>query len=298
MVKVLTNLRIDEVSAVDSGAGRNVKIVLMKRASEPGATPADTLRAFPNPNSFNACLARQEAEEMAKADHDEDDGSDRNAGGGGGGGGGGASDHALSRLADLAVESQKFSSRAEALDWLISHPNGHAFTRLHKAAATAREQPMTSHTEFVRDVAKRFSIRALCKSMVQDQKSYGLTEPEIVELISEEAQAEFPSLSKAQAFDRAYSDPANAVLRKAINVAKAMPFVADLTPAVVGGEDTRDLSDESEAYAQLQELGRQKWPTATEAQQFTNAISDPKNAALAAKAHVRPRATTHYEFPR
>ena len=49
MPKVLTRLRIDEVSAVDRGAGDGVKIVLMKRASEPGATPRDTLAAFPNP---------------------------------------------------------------------------------------------------------------------------------------------------------------------------------------------------------------------------------------------------------
>ena len=47
-----------------------------------------------------------------------------------------------------------------------------------------------------------------------------------------------------------------------------MPFVADLTPLVVGGEDTRDLSDESEAIAQLKQLGARKWPTASEAQQL------------------------------
>jgi hypothetical protein len=77
-----------------------------------------------------------------------------------------------------------------------------------------------------------------------------------------------------------------------------MPFVADLAPLVVGGSDTRDLSDESEAIAQLKELGRRKWPTASEAQQFANAFTDPANARLAAKAHKRPVPSSVYAFPR
>ena len=77
-----------------------------------------------------------------------------------------------------------------------------------------------------------------------------------------------------------------------------MLFVADLAPLVVGGEDTRDLSDESEAIAQLKQLGARKWPTASEAQQFANAFTDPVNAQLAQKAHRRPSATTSYPFPR
>jgi hypothetical protein len=77
-----------------------------------------------------------------------------------------------------------------------------------------------------------------------------------------------------------------------------MPFVANVEPVMVGGEDTRDLSDTSKAIEQLKELGARKWPTATEAQQFANAFTDPANAKLASKAHVRPSATTSYEFPR
>jgi hypothetical protein len=65
----------------------------------------------------------------------------------------------------------------------------------------------------------------------------------------------------------------------------------------VGGEATRDLSDESEAIAQLKELGRQKWPTASELQQFERALLDPKNAELTARAHRRPQATAANSFP-
>jgi hypothetical protein len=77
-----------------------------------------------------------------------------------------------------------------------------------------------------------------------------------------------------------------------------LPFVADLSPLVVGGETAQAVDDPSEAIAQLKQLGARKWPTATEAQQFANAFTDPVNATLAQKAHRRPAPTTSYEFPR
>jgi hypothetical protein len=90
------------------------------------------------------------------------------------------------------------------------------------------------------------------------------------------------------------------LLRKAHAVAKNLPFVAEFTPVYVGGEDARDLSDESAAIAQLKELGRDKWPTASEAQQFERALTAPENRELAAKAHRRPTPPVGgaYPFPR
>ena len=90
------------------------------------------------------------------------------------------------------------------------------------------------------------------------------------------------------------------MLRQAHSITKtagAAPYF-DLKPLVVGGEDAQDVDDPAKAVAQLQELGRQKWPTASEAQQFANAFDDPANAKLAAKAHRRPAATTVYPFPK
>jgi hypothetical protein len=87
-------------------------------------------------------------------------------------------------------------------------------------------------------------------------------------------------------------------VQSAIAIAKAMPFVADLTPMVVTGSDTRDLSDESEAIAHLKELGRRKWPTASAADQFERALTAPENHALARRAVPIPRATTSFPFPR
>src|SRR5262249_12996097 len=61
--------------------------------------------------------------------------------------------------------------------------------------------------------------------------------------------------------------------------------------------DALDVDDPAKAVAQLQELGRQKWPSASEAEQFARAVDDPANAKLAAKAHRRLSATTVYPFP-
>jgi hypothetical protein len=74
MARVLSKLCIDEVSAVTRGAGEDCRIVLMKRAYGPDATPADTLRAFPNPKrgrSFNDVMkdeADASGEDVTKAE--------------------------------------------------------------------------------------------------------------------------------------------------------------------------------------------------------------------------------------
>ena len=61
-------------------------------------------------------------------------------------------------------------------------------------------------------------------------------------------------------------------------VAKA-PLVptASLTPAV---SDTLDVDSPEAALEQLRRIGRSRWPTASEAQQLINAVTDLENAAL------------------
>jgi hypothetical protein len=79
-----------------------------------------------------------------------------------------------------------------------------------------------------------------------------------------------------------------------------MPIIVSLQPMQSGGvdEQTRAIeeTESSEAYKQLVELGKQKWPTAPEAVAFARAMTE--NPALAAKVHRRPAPTTNYPFPR
>jgi hypothetical protein len=47
--------------------------------------------------------------------------------------------------------------------------------------------------------------------------------------------------------------------------------------------------DPEETIRQLKELGARKWPTASEAQQFARAFSDPANAELAVPTNTAAR---------
>jgi hypothetical protein len=236
--------------------------------------------------SFNGIMAKADAKSRDLADGDRNDG-------------GGASAHHASVAADLLVEAGSFPHRAAALQHLLHKPSGQALlARMHKAAEQTEKEtpPMTSHSEFVQSVVKQYGIVALAKSMVQDQKSYGLDEHQFTQLATEHAQRVYPNDRPDVAFSKLYQSEES--VRRACAIAKSMPFVVSLEPVQVGAEDAQAVNDPSEAIAQLKQLGRDKWPTATEAQQFANAFTDPVNATLAAKAHRRPSATTNYEFPR
>jgi hypothetical protein len=114
------------------------------------------------------------------------------------------------------------------------------------------------------------------------------------------AQRLYPDKKADVAFSKLWTGPDGAMLRRACQVIKSMPFQVSLQPMTSGGVDEQRAAvndtESSEAYKQLQELGRQKWPTASEAQQFARAMTE--NPALAAKAHRRPAPTTSYPFPR
>jgi hypothetical protein len=300
----------DSFTVLDTRDGRRVTLRMMQKA----VTPADWLRLFPNPaesarsGSYNKFLKifmgkADDCRDEADEDDDDRDEIDREDEGNGdrGDDGGGGSDHALSRLADLTVESGKFSSRAEALNWLISHPNGHAFTRLHKVAATAKESPMTS----LQDIAKTHGVDGvvqIAKNIVEEQRSFRITEEEFVNLCDTAARVAHPALG-ARALERVYEH--NPVLAKAIAVIKAglaeQMLSGGMPVQVVRGADARDVDNPQaalDAYARLQEIGKQRWPGASEAAQFANAFE--AHPELAAKAHRRPTAPAGgaYPFPR
>jgi len=118
--------------------------------------------------------------------------------------------HAASTTADLLVESGRFPHRTAALDHLLNSPHGNALlARLHKAEAhTGKETtPMTtSHNELVQDIVKQYGIVALAKSMVQDQKSYGLDEHQFTQLATEHAQRVYSNDRPDVSFSKLYQN--------------------------------------------------------------------------------------------
>jgi hypothetical protein len=294
MPKLLTRLKITEVSAVDRGAGDGTKILLMKRDDDRRSKPhverhARRLRKFQEVFDSPERYRRRSFNEIVGKADDRDDS-------------GGVSDHPIAQLAGLLVASGKFSDNAAALHHLLNSPHGNALlARLHKAEAhTGKDHSTMDKTETLRDIAKAGGIIAVAKAIIDENRSYGITEHEFVELATESAQAEFPSLSKAAAFSRVYTEASERgrTLQKAVAVCKAMPFVANVEPLIVGGADTRDLSDQSEAIAQLKQLGARKWPTESAAAQFERALTAPENHKLARLAVPIPQPTTSYPFPR
>jgi hypothetical protein len=313
MPRILKNIRIDEVSACTKGAGVGTRIVLMKRddsADDFDEWHREQARIAEEQNelhlrkharnwrSFNEVLAENTAKSFAavargdEADRrDEETPADELVDGG--------NDHHASKVADLLVESGKHPDRQTALDHLLHTASGQALLRrMHKQ----HEDTTMSATPSLSDIVKAHSIIAVAKAIVDDGKTYSITEHEFTEMLTEQAKREYPELSPAQAFEKLFTAPTavGEMLRQAHSITKtagAAPYF-DLKPMFVGGEDARDVDDPAKAIAQLKELGRQKWPTESEAEQFARAFTDPANAKLAAKAHRRPSATTLYPFPK
>jgi hypothetical protein len=204
--------------------------------------------------------------------------------------------HRASQIADLLVEAGSHPDRSAALDYLMHSSRGAALlSRLSKADQTEKElSPMTSHSEFVRSVVKQYGVVALAKSMVQEQKSYGLDEHTFTRLATEHAQRVYPNDRPDVAFSKLFQ--AEESVRRACNVLKSAAPFFDPQVQVVGGAGAQDVNDPSAALAALHRIGRERWPDASEAIRFTRAFE--ANPELAKQAHVRPSATSVYEFPR
>jgi hypothetical protein len=277
---------VDNPHDVDGDTKAALKRATLKYAATQYVDTEQALKNLYQEESELGSLLRKAVEVVA--DHDASDDPIRAP----------VSDHHASTVADLLVEAGTFPHRAAALHHVLHSARGQALlTRMHK-----KESPMQ---DTVLTIIKDAGIAGVCAAIVA-KGSTTISEHELVEAASKVAAERYPGLTEAQAFDKVYSDRGDEgrLLRSAVAIAKAMPFVADLTPLVVGGVDAMHAAvsdtESSEAYAQLQQIGRDKWPTLSEAQQFANAFTDPVNAELARKAHRRPTPPVGgaYPFPR
>ena len=87
-------------------------------------------------------------------------------------------------------------------------------------------------TDKLRDIAKRYGIGAIAKSIVEDDHGYSIDEHELTSLVVECAKRDNPNLTDAQAFARVYSaqDEGGIMLRKAFNVVKSAASVDGAYP--------------------------------------------------------------------
>jgi hypothetical protein len=187
------------------------------------------------------------------------------------------------------------SNNADALNYVLNTRYGGALLHRVRTLKGKDDPPMQ---DTILSIMKSGGIVATCAQIVQ-KGTTTISEHEIVAAVTKIAAERYLDMSPAQAFAKVYTDQGaeGRSLREAINVAKAMPFVMDDTPLQVGGEDAQ-ADNPAKAVAQLRQIGRDRWPSASEAQQFANAMTDPRNTAIAAKAHRRPSPTTSFAFPR
>jgi hypothetical protein len=282
---------VNDPHAIDDDTKAKLKTATMKYASTLHDDPAEALKVLYHDQDGLGALVRKALEVIA--DHDALDRHERVA----------VVDHHASKVADLLVEAGSHPDRAAALDHLLHKPSGQALlARMSKAAEPAKDHPPM---DSVHSIMKAGGIAATCAAIVA-KGTTTISEHELVEAATKVAAERHPELTEAQAFSKIYTAGTEEarVLQNAIAIAKSMPFVADLTPLVVGTpaamHEAVDDTEQSEALAQLKELGARKWPTASEAQQFANAFTDPANATLSQKAHRRPTPPMGgaYPFPR
>ncbi len=142
----------------------------------------------------------------------------------------------------------------------------------------------------IHEIAKRVGVSAIAKAIVDEGRSYGISEHELTELIQQEAELTRKSgETPAQCFARFYSAPENVGLRKAIAIAKGAPPLLEIEPMPVAND-----GDQDEAMAELETLAeaeRRRDPRLSKAQAFAKAFTHPANAELAARAHRRPQPT-------
>jgi hypothetical protein len=169
-----------------------------------------------------------------------------------------------------------------ALDVLGRRREQHGFEK------SAAQPGKDSTVPTLESILKDFGPVKFCKHIV-DTGDSPVSERELVDALTKAASEAYPELSPPAAFAKLYV--AEESVWRACAVAKNVE-IASLQPLVVGGPDAMhaavDETESSEAYAQLQRIGRQRWPSASEAQQFSRAFTDPANRELAMKAHRRP----------
>lgn len=192
MPRILTQLRVDEISSVDKAAGEGCKVVLYKRDSDERRQRIRRLhRHIVDGRGGDAAPNVRSEEGPSNGDTN-------------------APPSHISRLADLIAEaSQGAVSRADAIAWLLTHAHGRAMlTHTNKKDDTMTDDLVT--------LAKR----------IADTGATHLSEHEAFELVQKYCNLHRLTGEKpAAAFSRIYGgdDDVGTAFRKMVQVAKGHP---------------------------------------------------------------------------
>jgi hypothetical protein len=315
MPRLLTKLRISEVSAVDKGAGENCEIMLMKRHQDVMAKAtaaleesvasiincddddetkrdalAETFTQFQmhldreitgkslskGPLERETRRIRKGFEEMFKADDCDDITKASGA------------HHLTQRLLEHLTDA------------LERKRERHGFEK----ASTEKEPPMNDSVE---KIAADHGVHALAKLLVDDQSAHQIDEHRFVRLVTSYAKHKYPTLTEAKAFQAVFlaDDEAGRMLQRAHQITKSATAAFDVTIVDIGDETHRTVNDteQSEAYQTLEALAAKLHEAATgQGQKLTKeqafARAFEQHPELARAAHRTPvGGSTHYPMP-
>jgi hypothetical protein len=242
MVRYLSKLRIDEVSAVDRGAGDGCRVVLFKRD---GGRPNGSGNGYGGDDVYAAALHflmnTPHGAAMVRRFF----------------GPGGSNDAAdVEHLAQLVAQVMRThgsnSGDAESDTIRAGHHPRHDIIG---DATSEKVFHMDRNTELQAIVKRDGGVIPLCKRICR-QGAGGLSENELTALITEHAMQLYPDMSEAGAFTKLFTSPGGEPLRKAIMIAKGAQPVND------DDDDDNDTDDDSDdaarAYEELQRLAREQ----------------------------------------
>jgi hypothetical protein len=293
-VNVLTNLRIDEISAVDKGAGEGVEIMLLKRDDQNAAFAKlmnEIFEVKPRKKRKRWGYAMPDTGKNKNLDVtaniDEPIGgyqqepADRT--------------QALSENVERDEDDDRDDDESTDNDGADQH--GAPTKHLNNLPDQLKKK------QTMRDLRKVKSLDAIaiCKTMAADGDAYSISEHDLVDLISNYAKAHGTTFAKL--FER--NDDTGIALRKAVDIAKNAQWLsrtttltktATLTPRVTGGRAAMDIGNSRDVLDDIQKLvaeQQRQHPELSQAQAFARVYEDPANKDLASRerAQNRPVAT-------
>jgi hypothetical protein len=288
MVNILRNLRIDEISSVDRGAGEGARIVLMKRD-----TTARQRHDTPQPYLFNQVMARKAAETIPPRTEQPGDKNNQRVQ---------DDDKKLSDRLKEAVAAmvaiRPSLNPAHAAKWLLHTEHGQSLLNLTKSE---KELPMQIDVFKLSNIE---SVNEICRHI--SKGAADISEFEFSQMVLGHAKLnKRAGESDAAAFSRIFQAPENIQLRRAHNICKGYldrepsehllavvdeyrrKGMASLEPVSteVGSSEFDD--DSAAAVKQLQDLAEKQHRT------FEEVFLDRANSKLAQATYPRRNPDFH-----
>jgi len=267
MMRKLTQLRIDEVSAVINGANPGAK-VMIRKVDKPDYWEDP-------PYLFDDIMYRKANEPRADDDEqrtntipDDDKVSGK-----------------LRSMVDAMIVAVPSLDRQTATHFLLHSPHGRRLAEhFNSISKTEKEIPMPQVNIF--KLSNIESVREIAKHITEKDD---VTEFDLTKILMGHAQLNKRNKeSDGAAFERILTAPGNSELRLAYRTTKGM---ASLEPTSVEVGDTSVSDDSAEAVRLLAEMAEKQ------GRSFEQVMTDPANAKLAARtytAHHRSSVNTDY----